>query len=288
MPRGSIGLLEVLVDAGGDEYRRWGQLGKLVTGQPGLQKAIGRARPHLVANLSGVQSSKVAMGIGLELIGFILRVFGLPVPGVAAAFEHARNVSFKFSRVQERIYSAADIGEALERRTLRKRNAATAVIAEKGSALVINSVFESPDFSVRVEKRSGKRAGVDYGLLKELAEARADISVQQTGANEVSWQADEPAVFAFTVLRLGVAEFGGITIIQLGPPRVVVRAMTDHRGIVYGSESTGLSISDLTSTGLGDVIEEQGLFAIDVPDGPLVVNAAPAELNPEPSLLVPA
>jgi hypothetical protein len=287
MPRGSIALLDVLLEAGGDEYSRWGQLGTLVTGQPGLKAAIGPARPKLVANLSGVRSSTVDIDVGLELVGFILRVFGLPVPGVAAGFKRARTISFKFSSVTERLYSAATIGHALERRRLRKRNAANREIVEKGGALVINSVLESPDFAVRVEKRSGKSAGLDFGLLKELGEARAGISIQQTGAHEVSWHATKPAVFAFTALRLRVAEYGGIESIQLGPPRIVLRALTDRRDIIYGSEYAGLDTTDVASTGVGDVIQDRELLAIDVPGRPLVVNAAPVELNPEPALLIP-
>jgi hypothetical protein len=289
VPKEGINPLEVLVESGKDEFRGWGPLGDLVTGQPPLEDVLGRARPKLVSDVSGMWSSSVDAGVGLEILGFVLRVFGIPVPGIGAAFTSARKVSFKFSGVTERKYGAGAIGNALARRKLRRRNPANVDIAKKGWALVIDSVLSSRDFAVRVEKKRGTKIGIDYGLLNEAVSAKASASFTKIGDDVVSFQARKPAVFAFTALRLGVSQYQGFTDIQLGPPRILMRAMTARRGILYGNEFGGLDIGDITSTGGAKVIREKGgLLAIDVRDGPLVVNAAPVELRPEPTLLVPS
>jgi hypothetical protein len=197
-------------------------------------------------------------------------------------------LSFKFSRVTQRVYSAAVIGEALNGRRLRRGNIATKAIEEKGSALIIDSVLESPDFEVTVKQRSKWHAGFDYGVLAEMVTPELGISLERTGDRELSFRADQPAVFAFTALRLEVGDLGRFTTITLGPSKVVVLGISTGRQILYSSEPSGLELDQMSSTAAEAIYGDDGaLVAVDVRAGPLVVNASPVELRDQPSLLVP-
>jgi hypothetical protein len=289
MPRGDIELLNVLVDAGKGVVKPWGPLGKLVTGRPALEEAVGPSPPAFVADLSGAWSSAVGVKVGLGVLGPVLNAFGVPVPGITAAFNHSGQLSFKFSRVTRRSYSAAIIGDALQGRKLRKHNAATALIAETGSTLIIDCVYESPDFSVRTGRGSGAGAKVDVPAIhKILASANTGVSVERSAQNEVSFQADKPVVFGFTALRLRPDQYRGFRTLQLGPGDVVMRAVTSNRTILYASESDGLDPSLIVSTGADEILFYDGLTdVVGVPDGPLVVNAWPVQISDQPALLVP-
>jgi hypothetical protein len=286
-PRGDVDFLHVLVDRGNGTFAPWGPLAALLTRQPPLDQVLGPPKPQVAHDLSGKQSGSVRLSAGLEILGALLTAFGVPVPGVEASFESTRALSFRFSRVTERLTTAAELGNALHGRRLRKSNVASRLLTEKGTALIITSVLESPELVVSAHSTRGANAGVKILPIKEAIDiGEADLEAQVRRGKELVLTSQSPAVFGFRCLRLDISQDGDLDGVGLGPKRVVVSALSQQLPIIYASEPGGLDPDSITS-GRRKVTRRGGIVeAVAVEAGPTVVNASPVLLASEPSILV--
>jgi len=287
-PRGDIDFLHVLIDRGNGRYRPWGPLTKLVTGRLPLRDALGPPEPQVAHDLSGQESGSVRLSAGLEILGAVLTALGVPVPGVDASFDSTRSLRFRFSRVTERFTTAADLGNALHGRRLRKSNLATKLLTEKGTALIITSVLESPEVIVTADGTKGARASISLLPINKAIDAGdVELHAQLRRDRELVLTSQAPAVFGFRCLRLDVSRDGDLDGIGLGPSRVVLSALAAQLPIVYASEPDGLDPEAIT-TGPRKVTRRRGIVeAVSIDDGVTVVTASPVLLASEPSILVP-
>jgi hypothetical protein len=286
-----LDLLDVLVKRENGSYQRWGALSDLITDRDEVLDLRDGCPRVPVGDLSGMRSRGVEFHIGLELLGAILNAFGLPVPGICGAIRHSRHLSFKFSGVTKRSFMAAAIGDVLYGRSLRRTNLATSLLAEAGSMLIVDMVLESPSFSVNAEGRTGAGTKVDGPeIVKLVLDAAVGMKAEKTARYEMTFQgtADKPAVFGFSALRLEAAASGRLTKVVIGPPEVVLRSIVSGRPLRYASEPDGLEPLDIFPLGSDEIHLDLGIVdAVGIPDGPVVVNAAPAEIGEPFGLLVP-
>src|SRR4051794_29788685 len=141
VPEARIQPLRVLAARDGKTTYQ-GKLTELLKGTAPDELTSAKPANDAMANVSGKKSSKVEVGLGLEILGGFLSGFGVPSAGIAAKFGGAKEVSFTFGSVSRRYVDPSFIGRALNGQAVDPDNPVGAIFFgdEPWHLIVVDSV----------------------------------------------------------------------------------------------------------------------------------------------------
>lgn len=199
-----------------------------------------------MADVAGKRSRKVEVKLGLEILSGFLRGFGVPAPGVVAHLANASTVSFAFRNVERQYVDVNVLGQRLGGARLDFANAASAIFRQGWTALVIDSVITSSDFSIALETKQGGGVALDLpAIQKVVAAAEVGVEVVSESERELVFRGPKALTFAFTCVRLFLDAEGRISalppqtqpvflevaasgvdtsVVHVAPPRLVLGA----------------------------------------------------------------
>jgi hypothetical protein len=213
-----------VVASDGSQSRFRGALASLLVGTPTLDVLVSISD---MANLTIKRSNGVKIDLGLKILEGFLNGFGLPSAGIKAKFVGALAVSFAFKEVRRQYIDVNVLGRRLALRKLNVENPAAAIFGAGGfEFLVVDSVIQSRDFVMTVEKAASGDFSVDIPVIQEIVqETNVGMSVTSSTKLDVSFNGPKHLTFAFACVRLFVDAGGAITAM---PPADKVPALKGY------------------------------------------------------------
>ena len=214
-PNAGVRPLDVVGLCPGEKISRRGRLRSALVNGDAVEEQLKKAidPPVRAANVSGVRSSSVDAGLGLDILGGLLEGFSLPAAGINSQFNKARKVSFKFDDVMKEQIDSFALGAVLQGTKINAGNPAMADFSGEDPCqfLVINLVFTSRSFSVRAETEAGAGLKIDTGAIGKLVgEASATVKFNALTESEISFEGPEALTFAFATERLFIDNGGTV------------------------------------------------------------------------------
>jgi hypothetical protein len=208
----------------GSQSRFRGGLAAHLAGSPTLDVPILKSD---MANLTLRRSNGVKVDLGLKILDGFLSGFGLPSAGITAKFQGASEVSFAFQDVRRQYIDIGMLGRVLARHKLDLKSPAAAIFGADGfEFLVIDSIIQSRDFVITVEKSAKTDFAVDIALIQEIVQkANVGMSVASSTKLDVSFNGPKFLTFAFACVRLFLDANGAITAM---PPADKVPALRGY------------------------------------------------------------
>jgi hypothetical protein len=215
--------MTVIASDGSKSHFR-GALADLLIGTPTLDVPVSMSD---MANLKIKRSNGVKIDLGLKILDGFLSGFRLPSAGIRAKFEGALAVSFAFKEVRRQYVDVNVLGRKLALHKLHIGNPAAAIFGTGGfDFLVLDSVIQSRDFEMTVEKATSADFSVDIPVIQAIVQTtNVGMSVTSSTKLGISFNGPKHLTFAFACVRLFVDASGAITAM---PPADKVPALKGY------------------------------------------------------------
>lgn len=208
------------------------------------------------ADVHGVESSEVAIGLGLDILRGYLSGFGLPNLGFEGAFDGVTHVLFYFRNVRRIHLDTCLLGNLLKGRALDPDNPTGRVFLDSYEMNVVNSVMTTSEFVVRVERTTMDDFAFTAPMVEELfGEAAARARVERSDQRQLSFSGPQQLTFAYTACRFHVASDGRILTVApgeeyLGVERALgpTKMISPPKRVVIGDEPAMLSWDEMVDT----------------------------------------
>jgi hypothetical protein len=200
------------------------------------------------ADLAGVRSTSLDVGVGAQLTSVFLNSLGLPVPGAevtANLWRGARSLQFEVRDVSERRVDVNALGMSIAQCKIRDNPATRIFLTDKpAQAFVITRALVSRSFAVYATAEGGSSVKVAVDAIENLM-GKASASI--------NW----------TIESTGSLSFKGVNAVTFGFAALPCTVQRD-RTIVFGLEADGLSYGGTSAASEGaPIIEEDGLLDFD-------------------------
>jgi hypothetical protein len=225
VPRHGAQPLELLHREGKD-LSRLGGVGDLVTtGTVPVPPVHRDDRPGV--NIEGVESSKVNVTIGLNILGAFIGALGGGNLGLQLGFNRARSVTFTYAAVTEdsidvlaleRFVKAGRINEQVPAGTIDK------LIDDE--VYTITSVLKTNKIVVSALGESGQSVQVDVPVIKEAVGGNVKVGAEGAITSKVTFEGAIAIPFAFQAVQLVFDDSGEfLTTEQLPAGEAAARAL---------------------------------------------------------------
>lgn len=225
VPRLSAQALEVLHRSGKD-LTRLGGIDDLI--EPG---AVPRPTVHRDdrpgVNIEGVESSKVNVSIGLNILGSFLGALGGGNLGLNVGFNRARSVTFKFTAVTE---DSIDV-LALEQfvRSGRINEHVPPGTVDKlidDEVYVVTSVLKTKTLGVSAQADNGLNVQLDVPVIQQAVGGSIKVGSEGSLNSTISFEGPVAVPFAFQAVQLVFSDSGEfLTTEQLPAGDAAARAL---------------------------------------------------------------
>ncbi len=218
-----------------------GDLAGMLTDRASVPPAI--ERDLTAASINGQRSSKLKLGVGLNVLGSLVGAMGGGNLGVETSYTNARKLSFVFEGVLSDRVQPLDVDRYL---TGAAVNADGPLLSEyvlgNGDVFLITETVKSSTFTVKYETHDDVEAKVDVPALQELVGANIDVSASTESSGSVVYKGSKPLVFGFRCLELGILDGDlRLTTVQAGAvPLAVAAGVPDQSFAILTGERAGL------------------------------------------------
>jgi hypothetical protein len=204
-PRSGIDPLSTLAVRGRKVEPR-GQLKYMLEGRALTLPSVTSAP---TAELSGVRSATVDVGLGLSLSAKFLAALGVPVPGAevsASLWEGASKFTFEVRDVIEHQVDIGALGQKLKGHVLARTAATELFLVDPSIELMlITRTLTTPSFAMRAIGTGGQAVHVAVdGIAELIGKANADVSWRSEHDNSVTFTGATPVTFAFAAVPCAI------------------------------------------------------------------------------------
>jgi hypothetical protein len=192
-----------------------GALDALITKPPGPLPQIG---PDQVAtDLNGNTSSKLALGLGLNILGNIIGAMGGNL-GAKFNFSNAKSVEFTYSAVLTNSIVPIAVGNYLRAAEV---DAGNLVLREyvlgNGELFLITKIAKSNSFTVKFADSSETGVEVDVPTIQGVVGGNVKVEGSGQKSSVLTFSGPAQLVFAFQCFQVGVLDgFLSLTSVKAG------------------------------------------------------------------------
>ena len=187
-----------------DSVTYLGSIDKLITTPPGPLPEI--KTDNAAAGISGQSSSKLALAVGLNVLGAVLSAFGAGV-GATAKYKNAKTIQFIFGDVLTDYAVPLDIGNFLKNGEVDGENPIlNQYVMGNGRLYVLTRTIKTNKFTVKAEGSGGAEVALDVPAIKEMLGGRVQVSAESDSAGTVTYEGEKYLTFGFECFEVGVAE----------------------------------------------------------------------------------
>jgi hypothetical protein len=197
LPRRDFAPLQLLI-GGGKELTSLGMLGTVISG-PALP-VLHRDAP--VAPISGQQTGKLSVGVGLTLLGSIIGALGGNKIGLDAKYQMARSLTFEFSQVLMDSVDIATLDQYLAAADLNPNSHHVSAMLEADEVCVVTATIKSGMITVQAKGERGAEVGLKLPEIQQLVGAEVTVSTSNNMASNITYKGSTPLVFGFQAVRL--------------------------------------------------------------------------------------
>jgi hypothetical protein len=222
-----------------------GPLNLLVTNPPGPLPAIMPDIP--AADINGQTSSKLDIGIGLNILGSFIGAMGGNL-GINAGYTNAQKVTFVFSDVLNDQVVPLAVGNYLREANVDSENLVLKqYVLGNGSLYLITMIAKSKKFEVKYERSDGTDAAVNVPVVQQMIGGNVKVSLAAGTQATLAYEGTTPLVFGFKAFEVGV-EDGVLSLVSAQPGALALAVAFDGTG----HTDNGLA-AQLTESGLLDL-----------------------------------
>lgn len=195
------------------------------------------------AAINGQQSSKLKLGIGINVLGSLVGAMGGGNIGADASYTNARKLSFTFDGVLTDRIEPLDVDRYLSGApVISSGPLLTEYVLGNGALFLITETIKSKRFTVKYETHDEVAAKVDVPVLQELVGGNVSVSTSSDTSGSVTYEGSKALTFGFRCLELGVLDGNlRLTAVKAGAvPLAVETTVEDHDFAILTDEHAGL------------------------------------------------
>lgn len=170
-----------------------------------------------MSDISGKKSTKINLDLGLKLLDSFFKGFGIESCAIKSSFENVLEVSFCFKNVQRLYISMGNLSKIFINKKIDTANPLSSIFfgENKHDFLLIDSVIQSSDFSISVEKATSSDFKLDIPVISQMiANANSEVSVASNTGLDLIFKGKKHLSFAFTCLKFEPDENGKIRLMM--------------------------------------------------------------------------
>jgi len=241
IPRANINPLD-LVGRDRDQMKL-GTLDQLLTNPGANLPAI--TRDQAAAHVSGQTSSKMKLGIGINVLGNVLGALAGAKLGIDAAYQNAKTIQFEFTNVLYDSVMPLSVGQYLRDVDIDVGNPVLdRYVLGKGQLFLITETLKSPSITVKAEKSGGGSLALDVPVIQQVAGGKLDVDISKASSGVVTYNGKTTLAFGFKCFRIGI-EDGVLALAAAAPNDVALTAGVGAPEYVLGSGLVELEEGDL-------------------------------------------
>lgn len=240
VPREQINPLD-LVGRDKDQMKL-GTLDQLLT-NPGNLPAI--TADQAAAQISGQTSSKLKLGIGINILGNVLGALAGSNLGIAAAYQQASTIQFEFTDVFFDSVLPLSVGKYLRDAEIDVGNPVLELyVLGKGQLFLITEVLKSASITVKAEKSDGTNLELKVPVIQQIANGKLNVDLDRSASGVVKYSGKKPLAFGFKSFRVDI-EDGTLALAAAAPNDVAMAAGVGAPEYILGSGLVELSEGNL-------------------------------------------
>ena len=209
LPRADIGPLQV-VGKSGKTLRPMGPLSDvMVAGASPLPSVA----PDIVtaARIEGQRSSKVAINIGLNLLGNLLQAVAGVKFDIEQTYQKAKSVVFEFADVTLDKVDLTKLDAFLGQATIQPAMTHLRTMMLNDEIGVINAALKSKKFFVTAQSESGSDLKVQVPVLKGVAAGNLHVTAANAPQTKLAYEGATAVTFAAQAVQLFFTPAGAFT-----------------------------------------------------------------------------
>ena len=159
------------------------------------------------AHISGQKSSKLKIGIGINVLGNILGALAGTQVGINTAYQNAKTIQFEFTDVFLDTVEPLSIGQYLRDAQVDEGNPVLdRYVLGKGQLFVITEILKSASIIVKAEKSDGGNLSLDVPVIQQVAGGQLKTETSRASSGVVKYSGNEKLTFGFKSFRIGIED----------------------------------------------------------------------------------
>lgn len=179
-----------------------GDLHLLITNAPSALPAV--QKDQVATDVQGQTTSKLSVGIGLNLLGSFIGALGGNV-GITTSYNQAQSVQFVFNDVVTDSVMPLEVGNYLRNGTVDADNLVLKqYVLGKGHLFLITKTVKARRFSVRAERKGGQEIKLQIPEIQGVVGGDVKVSGESESASVVTYEGSRYLTFGFQAYLVGV------------------------------------------------------------------------------------
>jgi hypothetical protein len=181
-----------------------GPLNLLITNPPASLPQTNKDIP--AANINGKKSSKLSIGIGVNILGSVIGAMGGNL-GIDLSYTDAKTIEFQYSDVLNDEVVPLEVGNYLRDGEVDAGNLILKqYVLGNGKLYLTTKIAKSKKFTVSFERSNGSGAKVDVPIIQAAVGGKIDVKVDTTSKHVITFEGPQPLAFGFQCYQVGVRD----------------------------------------------------------------------------------
>jgi hypothetical protein len=157
-----------------------------------------------VAELSGQQTSRLDLAVGLRVLANVLQAFGASSPSLDLGFKKAKSMTFTYGNVTSTKVNIGLAGGYLGASAVMLANpiARHYLADDDTEAYLITEVLKSNEISIAASDDKGVAVDVDVPVIQGLVGTNVGVKAGSAGSTKVTVTGATPLTFAFKAFEI--------------------------------------------------------------------------------------
>ncbi|HYZ86354.1 MAG TPA: hypothetical protein VE621_18215 [Bryobacteraceae bacterium] len=209
LPRAGVSPLQVVLKEG-KELAPLGDLGDAMVPATAVlpQVTVDLQTANIV---EGARTSKIKLGVGLSLLGSLLKAFSGKNLDLSASFQGAKTVQFQFAGVQVDKIDVLKLDEYLNETDIDPRQLHVARLLMDDKIAVITSIVKATKIMVTAQDDSGSDIDLNVPAISGAVSGTVGLNVNATGNTKVTYEGSNPVAFGIQAVRVFFDDAGNYT-----------------------------------------------------------------------------
>jgi len=176
------------------------------------------------SHVSGQTSSKMKLGIGLNVLGNVLGALAGTQLGIDAAYQNARTIQFEFTDVYFDSVEPLAVGQYLRDAEVDVANLVLdRYVLGKGQLFLITEILKSASITVKAERSGGGSLSLEVPVINQVASGRLQVEASKASNGVVTYKGKKTLTFGFKCFRIGIEE-GDLRLSAAAPNDIALAA----------------------------------------------------------------
>jgi hypothetical protein len=154
------------------------------------------------APISGQQTGKLSLGVGLTLLGSIVEALGGSKIGLDAQYKSAKSVTFEFTDVLMDSIEIAALDQYLAAADVNPNSRHVGALLEADEVYVVTTTIKSNTITVRTGGERDIEVGLKLPEIQKVVGGELKVSAANNSASSITYKGNTPLVFGFQAIKL--------------------------------------------------------------------------------------